>query len=78
MKYTSFLHYNLLGAFLWSASLVYAGFFFGTIPIVQKHFSLLIVGIIILSNLPILIERYKHYLDTKKAKKEAQKDSEEK
>ena len=78
MKYTSFLHYNLLWAFLWSASLVYAGFFFGTIPIIQEHFSFLIIWIIILSNLPVLIERYRHHRDTKKAKQESPKNSAEK
>lgn len=60
MKYTYFLAYNILGAFLWATIFIYAGYFFGGLAFVQKNFSLLILAIIILSLLPMLIEWIRH------------------
>ena len=36
--------------------LVYAGYFFGNIPWVKKNLSLVIIGIVILSILPGIVE----------------------
>lgn len=66
MKYTYFLSYNILGAFLWATLFVYAGFFFGSLPWVQKNFTLLILAIIFLSILPMIIEWRKHRSSSKK------------
>lgn len=56
MSYTKFLSYNVVGGVLWVASLTSAGYFFGTIPIVQKNFSLVVLAIIGLSILPVIFE----------------------
>lgn len=60
MKYMYFISFNLIGAFLRATLFIYAGYFFGGLEIVQKNFTLLILGIIFLSLLPILRERYKN------------------
>ncbi len=49
-KFTAF---NVAGAVLWVASLCYAGYFFGNLPWVKQNLSLIIVGIIGVSLLPL-------------------------
>ena len=56
MSYAKFAFYNVTGAFVWVTSFTYAGFFFGSTPLVQKNFKLVILAIIILSIMPGVIE----------------------
>ena len=49
-RYTA---YNVAGGVLWVASLCYAGYFFGNIPWVKKNLTLIIVGIILVSVVPV-------------------------
>jgi membrane-associated protein len=56
MEYSRFLAFNISGAVLWVASLTYAGFFFGNLPFVKDNLTLIIVGIIVISIMPALIE----------------------
>lgn len=56
MHYATFSRYNVLGALLWILSLTLAGYFFGNFAIVKNNFSLVIVGIVILSLVPMLVE----------------------
>ena len=65
MKYSTFLYYNIVGALLWIISLTLAGYFFGNIEIVKKNFSLVVIGIIILSILPAIIEYISHKRQSK-------------
>lgn len=60
MKYRQFFIYNLLGALLWIAGLVYGSYLFGNIPFVKQHFSLVILAIIVISLMPPLIEVVRH------------------
>lgn len=54
MHWRDFLPYNVLGGITWSSMFLLLGFFFGGIPFVQKHFELLIVGIVAVSVVPII------------------------
>lgn len=56
MSYPKFAFYNIAGAFVWVTSFTYAGFFFGSTPLVQKNFKLVILAIIIISIMPGVIE----------------------
>jgi len=56
MEYKRFIGYNILGALLWTSMFIFLGYFFGNIPIVQEHFELLVVGIILISVLPMIVE----------------------
>jgi len=52
MPYRRFLSYNIVGACLWIALLVYAGYLFGNIPWVKDNLSLIVVGIVVVSLIP--------------------------
>ncbi|MBT5437785.1 DedA family protein [Crocinitomicaceae bacterium] len=56
MNYYTFLKYSVLGGITWVFALTLLGFFFGSLPIVQNNFEIVIFGIIGLSLLPMVIE----------------------
>lgn len=55
MEYGRFFLFNLAGALAWVVSLTLAGFFFANLPWVQKNLSLVIIGIILVSLIPVAI-----------------------
>lgn len=67
MTYGRFIAYNILGGISWVALFTFAGYYFGNIPFVKEHFSLIIIMIIILSLLPVAFELIKHYRATRQA-----------
>lgn len=60
MTYGKFLLYNVVGGLLWVLSITLAGYFFGNIPVVRRHFTLVIIGIIVVSVLPAITETLRH------------------
>lgn len=56
MTYSRFASYNVIGGFLWVTSFLFIGFYFGGLPVIKQNFTYVIIGIIILSILPPLIE----------------------
>ena len=66
MTYPRFLAFNLVGGLLWVLSFVYAGHFFGNLPVVRQNFTLLIFGIIGISLLPMVIGMVKAKLNAGK------------
>lgn len=56
MEYGKFLVYNVVGGIMWVAIFVFGGYYFGNIPVVKEHFSLVVLIIIIISILPGAIE----------------------
>ena len=56
MRSPSFAFYNLAGAAAWVALRVGAGLLFGNVPIVKQNFSLVTIGIVVVSLLPVAIE----------------------
>jgi membrane-associated protein len=56
MVYPRFIAYSFAGAILWIGALTYAGYFFGNIPAVKNNLSAVIVGIVVLSIMPGVIE----------------------
>ena len=51
--------YNLVGATAWVAVCVGAGVIFGNVPIVRQNFSLVTIGIVIVSILPVVVEYFR-------------------
>ncbi|SFM18459.1 DedA family protein [Nitrosomonas communis] len=60
MPYRTFIVYNIIGAVLWVGLFIYAGYYFGQLPFIQKNFKFVIFAIIILSISPPIIEYLKH------------------
>lgn len=56
MSPPSFAFYNLAGAAGWVALCLGAGVLFGNFPVVRQNFSLVTIGIVIVSLLPVAIE----------------------
>ena len=56
MTSQSFVMYNAAGAVGWVVACVGAGWLFGNVPIVKNNFSLVTIGIVFVSILPVLIE----------------------
>lgn len=71
MTYPRFIAYNLLGGFVWVYFFIYAGYIFGNQPFVQKNFKVVILAIILISVLPILIEGWKAWRESKAARPQA-------
>ncbi|MFM9422398.1 MAG: hypothetical protein RIR06_859 [Bacteroidota bacterium] len=56
MDYRSkFFPFDIFGGFLWITSMTIAGYFLGQIEFIQKHFEAVVLGIIVLSVLPMII-----------------------
>jgi membrane-associated protein len=56
MHYPTFLWFNVAGGILWVVLCTVAGYFFGNIEAVKKNFELVVVGIILVSVLPLAWE----------------------
>jgi len=56
MPYQRFLAWSVAGALLWVGSLLGAGYALGGLPFVQRHFEKFVIGIVLLSLMPIVLE----------------------
>jgi membrane-associated protein len=61
MRYIRFFFYSIAGNILWVTMFSLGGYFFGNISMVRKNFSLVILGIIFISLLPIIIAFLRRY-----------------
>ena len=60
MTPATFVTYNIVGAFIWVLVCAGAGYMFGNVPIVKDNFSLVAIGFVIVSVLPIAVEYLRH------------------
>jgi membrane-associated protein len=65
MNYLTFLNYNIIGGISWVLIFLMGGFIFGNIPFVKDNLTLIVLGIIFASMIPVVIE----YLKAKKSRK---------
>jgi membrane-associated protein len=56
MQYRKFLFYNVIGGFAWVGLLAYAGYLFGNIPWVKNNLAWIVVGIVVVSLLPMVFQ----------------------
>jgi membrane-associated protein len=56
MPASKFLLFNLVGGILWTVVCVGAGYAFGNVPVIKDNFSLVALGIVAVSLLPMIIE----------------------
>ena len=60
MSAPAFALYNFIGAAGWVVLCAGAGYLFGNIPVIRNNFSLVTIGIVIVSLLPMLVEFLRH------------------
>jgi len=70
MTYRTFAVYNVIGAVIWVGVCLGAGYLFGNVPIVKNNFSLVAIGIVVVSLLPMFFEfiRYRRTASSTQAK----------
>jgi membrane-associated protein len=54
-KYIKFIKYNIPACFAWVFLCCGGGYFFGNIPFVKEHFSIVVLGIIFITCIPAII-----------------------
>ena len=59
MDYYQFIGFNVLGGIAWVSICGGAGYFFGNIPIIKQNFEFVILGIVVVSFLPVVFEYFK-------------------
>jgi len=69
MSYGYFISYNFFGALVWVPLFTFAGYFFGTMPFVQKNFEFVIIAIILISLIPVFYEAWKARQESAREKK---------
>jgi membrane-associated protein len=60
MSRTTFVFYNITGAVAWVVLCLGAGILWGNVPFVKDNFSLVTIGIVFVSVLPMAIEMLRH------------------
>jgi membrane-associated protein len=53
MPYARFQTYNVVGGLAWVLIFIWAGYFFGNIPLIKDNFGLVTIGIIVASLIPV-------------------------
>lgn len=64
MPYARFLSFNFFGGLGWVVSMTLAGYFLGEVPVIRRNFEKAVIGIVVLSVLPLVI----HYVQSKRSK----------
>jgi membrane-associated protein len=60
MNYRKFVFFNVIGGVLWVSICTLGGYFFGNIPFVKDNFSIVIIGVVVLSLIPIIVEFWRN------------------
>ena len=68
MNYLRFFGFSVLGTVLWVGGLVTLGYFFGNVPFIKQNLSLLVVGIILVSLLPMIISLVRSKMNQRASK----------
>ena len=56
MSYRKFAVYNVIGGGCWVVLFLCLGLFFGNLTLVQEHFSLIVIAIVLISLVPVVVE----------------------
>lgn len=70
MSYKDFFSYNVIGGITWVALFTFTGYFFGNIPFIRDHFSLVVIAIVLISLLPMVFEAVKVKRESKLPKRD--------
>jgi len=64
MFYTRFMTYSAFGSFFWINSFIFGGYFFGNMPIVKNNLSFFILGIVLISIIPGIVEFIRNWIES--------------
>ena len=56
MPYGRFVAYNIFGGIGWVILMILSGYFLGQFPLVRRHFEKIVIGIVLVSVLPVILE----------------------
>jgi membrane-associated protein len=70
MNYARFFSFNVFGGIGWVFAMTMLGYGLGTVPIVRRHFEKVILGIILISVLPVVFEYFKNQRKPAREKQE--------
>ena len=59
MNYRKFIAYNIIGAVAWVTLMLGSGWLLGQVPFVKERFEVIVVGIVVLSVMPMVVEWWK-------------------
>ena len=59
MSFRRFVIYNTIGGTLWATMFFVGGYFFGNLAPVKAHFSLVVIGIVLVSLIPAVVAFFK-------------------
>jgi membrane-associated protein len=61
IEFGKFLFFNIVGAAIWIIVMVMAGNILGkTVPAVSEHLELIVIGMVLLSAVPVIVSWFKH------------------
>jgi membrane-associated protein len=69
MPYSRFVSFNVFGGLGWVLSMTIAGYFLGGVPVIRRNFEKVVIGIVVVSILPLLI----HYWQSRRKTNVAQR-----
>ncbi|MGA3285802.1 MAG: DedA family protein [Bacteroidota bacterium] len=69
MAYRTFLLFSIIGALLWVNLFVLIGYFFGNVPFVKQHFSVVILALVLIPGTPALVEFIRLFIQRSKKQK---------
>jgi membrane-associated protein len=69
MSYGRFLAFSVIGTLAWINLCVFAGYYFGGVAFVQKHFETVIIAIVVISLIPAAVAFIRAHLDGRKEAK---------
>lgn len=71
MPYRTFVTYNLVGALLWGVGVTMLGYWLGGFEFVQKYIEPILIGIVVLSAIPIFIELSRAFRNGRRTRSDA-------
>jgi membrane-associated protein len=67
MRYSRFLSFNVFGGIGWVLSMTLAGYVLGNVPLIRKNFEKVVIGIVLVSVLPMVIHYFSSRRETRQA-----------
>ncbi len=71
MGYAQFAVFNIIGGIGWISSMTLCGYWLGRIPWIRDHFEMVVIGIVLISVMPIVAGFTKRWLELRRLRRAA-------